>query len=100
MFLHIFVWTALVVSGIEWKRWKEIWVVLVIYTVAELAVMHVGMEAELGAQIWYMWNSMERNCLDKDEEGMCIYATGETPADMAKGMHTLDKMSEEDDWDM
>jgi len=102
----LFVFTSLICAGIEWKMWKEIWIVLVIYVVGNGFLGHVGMEAQLGTQIWYMWHSMERNCIEKDEFDMCIYPDGEHPTDMVmkKKMEDAEKddmdMMEMMDWDM
>ena len=62
----IFVWTGFFVSGIEWgKTWKEIWATFILYTVGEILVSESALNSVKGAQTWYMWHYMDKNC-DKD----------------------------------
>ena len=96
----VFVWTSLLVSGIEWKDWKEIWVVFVLYTVAQMVVQHMGMKSTMGSKIWYMWNTMEKYCAETDEEGNCVWPEGEHPADLAKMESWEEEDWEKEDWDM
>ena len=92
----IFVWTSLLVSGIEWKDWKEIWVVFVLFTVGNMVLAQMGQKSSMGAKIWYMWNTMEKMCTERDENGECIWPEGKDPLSMLKDSE--DK--EGDDWDM
>merc|ERR1711920_1220625 len=61
----IFVWTSLLVSGIEWKDWKEIWVVFVLYSVAQMVILQCAEESSMGSKIWYL----ERYGKDMRSEG-------------------------------
>ena len=72
----IFTWTSLLVSGIEWKDWKEIWVVFVLYNVSQMVIMQSAQKSSMGSKIWYLWNAMEKKCTEKDEEGKCIWPEG------------------------
>ena len=93
----IFVWTSLLVSGIEWKDWKEIWVVFVLFSVVQMVMFQIGQKSSMGAKIWYMWNTMEKYCQDRDENGDCIWPEGQDPYSMAKMGEEKDG---DDDWAM
>lgn len=88
----IFVWTSLLVSGIEWPDWKDIWVTFVLYTIIQMVMGRAGMDAAKGAKIWYMWHAMQKKC-ERDAEGKCVWPEGEDPASM------IDWDREDDDWD-
>ena len=87
----VFVWTALLVSGIEWPDFKDVWVSFVLFTIIQMVMGKAGMDMAKGAKIYYLWNAMEKKC-EKDAEGKCIWPEGEDPASV------LD-WDKEEDWD-
>lgn len=67
MIVTLFVWTSLIVSGIEWDTWKEIWVVAVVYSIGSMVL---GYSAEMSirpAIMWYMGKVMNMAIEDECE---------------------------------
>lgn len=61
----IFVWTSLVVSGIQWKDAKEIWVALVVYSVGQMVAGQTMESSIMRALKWYIWDIVEE-AVDKE----------------------------------
>ena len=87
----VFVWTALLVSGIEWPDFKDVWISFVLFTIIQMVMGKAGMDMAKGAKIYYLWNAMEKKC-EKDAEGKCVWPEGEDPA-------TALNWDKEEDWD-
>ena len=87
----LFVWTALLVSGIQWPSWKDTWTSFVLFTISNVIIGKLAMDSAHGAKVYYLWNAMQRKC-EKDVEGNCVWPEGEDPA-------TVLNWDKEEDWD-
>ena len=78
----LFTWTTLIVSGIEWKDTKEIWVVLLVYTIGNLVAFTTVQGSAWNALKWYIWDLLEENienecgddqdCIDQANEQAAV----------------------------
>ena len=71
-------WSGLICAGIEWKDWKEIWVVSVVYSIGTM-VTGYSIEMNIGpAVMWYMEGILTQAIEDECEgDQACIDATTE-----------------------
>ena len=86
----LFTWTSLIVSGIEWKDVKEIWVVLLVYTIGNLVAFTTVQGSAWNALKWYIWDlleeGIEKECGDDQE---CLdEANEQVAAEMEEGFDT------------